>query len=85
MLTIRPVGAQSNAPMSVNYPENSTGAVGSPVNAQDPERRGVNWKVSGDDADDFEIMTNNNAGTLTFKDPPDFEAPRMPTQITSTP
>ena len=76
LLTIQPAGAQSNAPISVNYPENSTGAVGSPVYAQDPERRGVNWRVEGEDADEFDIMTNNNAGTLTFKDPPDFEEPQ---------
>ena len=75
LLTIRPVGAQSSAPIDVSYPENSTGRVGSPVYAQDPERRGVNWKVEGTDFERFEITTNNNAGTLTFRDSPDFEAP----------
>ena len=76
LLTIRPVGAQSSAPIDVSYPENSTGRVGSPVYAQDPERRGVNWKVEGTDFDLFEINTNNNAGTLSFKDSPDFEDPK---------
>ncbi len=80
LLTIRPVGAQSSAPIDVSYPENSTGRVGSPVYAQDPERRGVNWgvnwKVEGDDSERFEITTNNNAGTLSFNDPPDFEDPK---------
>ena len=76
LLTIRPVGAQSSAPIDVSYPENSTGRVGSPVYAQDPERRGVNWRLSGDDADDFKVMTSNNAGTLTFETPPDFEDPK---------
>ena len=74
LLTIRPVGAQST-PMSVNYPENSDGPVGSPVYAQDPERRGVNWRVEGTDAEDFMITTSNNAGTLRFKEVPNFEAP----------
>ena len=76
LLTIRPVGAQSSAPIDVSYPENSTGRVGSPVYAQNPERRGVNWKVEGTDRDLFEINTNNNAGTLSFKDSPDFEDPK---------
>ena len=85
LLTIRPVGAQSNAPISVNYPENSTGAVGSPVYAQDPERRGVNWRVEGTDPDHFEITTNNNVGTLRFKESSRLRGPPwMPTKITST-
>ena len=76
LLTIRPVGAQSSAPIEVSYPENSTGRVGSPVYAQDPERRGVNWKVEGTDNGLFEINTTNNAGTLSFKTSPDFEDPK---------
>ena len=45
--------------------------------ANDPEKADadnsgdVDWKLTGTDADDFEIA----AGVLTFKTPPDFEAP----------
>ena len=38
----------------------------------DPERRGINWDVTGIDADDFEISSR---GVLTFKTPPNYEAP----------
>ena len=41
--------------------------------APDPEEDALDWKLTGTDADDFEI--DGNTGILTFKDAPDFEAP----------
>ena len=70
-----PARRSADSPMSVNYPENSDGAVGSPVYAQDPEKRGVNWRVEGTDAEDFMITTNNNAGTLTLQGGPQLRGP----------
>ena len=39
--------------------------------AVDPEGDDLTWTLDGTDADDFDIA----AGALTFKTPPDFEAP----------
>ena len=79
LLTIRPVGAQSDGapqltivpPNTVEHNENDDGAVYTFV-ATDPEGRTIFWTLSGTDADDFEI-TN---GVLKFKIAPDYEIPR---------
>ena len=53
-----------------NYPENSSGRVGT-YSKRDPEGAGVTWSaLGGDDAEHFEL---SNAGVLTFKTPPDVE------------
>ena len=58
-------------PTAVNYPENGTGTVVS-YRASDPEGDPVTWFLQeGTDRDDFSI----NAGKLTFKTPPNYEAP----------
>ena len=61
----------SNAPdAATNYDENGTGTVIS-LSATDPERRGVDWEVTGTDAADFTI----SGGALRFMNSPNFEAP----------
>ncbi len=56
---------------AVSYPENGTGTVAS-YRATDPEGDPVTWFLQeGADRDDFSL----NAGKLTFKTPPDYEAP----------
>ena len=55
---------------SAQYPENSVQTVKS-YTAVDPENAGINWSLSGDDADLFDI----EGGALTFSDPPNFEEP----------
>ena len=57
---------------SKNYPENGTGGVDT-YTAIDPEGGSVTWSpLSGDDRGDFNI---SSTGALTFKTPPNFEAP----------
>ena len=58
-------------PTAKSYPENGTGTVAS-YRASDPEGQSVTWSLSGTDRDDFSISTS---GKLTFKTPPDYEAP----------
>ena len=58
-------------PTAKSYPENGTGTVAS-YRASDPEGQSVTWSLSGTDSDDFSISTT---GKLTFKTPPDYEAP----------
>ena len=58
-------------PTAKSYPENGTGTVAS-YRATDPEGQSVTWSLSGTDSDDFLISTT---GKLTFKTPPDYEAP----------
>ena len=58
-------------PAAKSYPENGTGTVAS-YRATDPEGQSVTWSLSGTDSDDFSISTT---GKLTFKTPPDYEAP----------
>ena len=56
---------------TVSYPENGTGTVAS-YRATDPEGDPVTWFLQeGADCDHFSL----NAGKLTFKTPPDYEAP----------
>ena len=56
---------------SIDYLENHMGKVAS-YTATDPEGASITWKLSGDDSEDFHISTG---GELTFKTPPDHEAP----------
>ena len=72
------VFAQENGD-PITYPEiiipDAQGADFPPVQtfkSEDPEGAGVQWDVTGLDADDFEISAN---GELRFKEQPDFEDP----------
>ena len=58
-------------PTAKSYPENGTGTVAS-YRATDPEGQSVTWSLSGTDRGNFSISTT---GKLTFKTPPDYEAP----------
>ena len=58
-------------PTSVNYAENGTTIVAA-YSATDPDGDSVTWSVAGTDAARFSIST---LGELTFKSPPDYEAP----------
>ena len=58
------------ATSSHTYDENGTGAVAT-LKADDPEGMGVDWDVTGTDADDFMI----DGGALMFKKSPDYESP----------
>ena len=53
-----------------DYAENGTGPVAT-YTAVDPEGADIVWSVAGTDAGDFSIEN----GVLTFKSPPNFEAP----------
>ena len=55
---------------TVYFNENGTGKVAT-YTAADPENAALTWKVTGVDSDAFSI----DGGVLTFKEPPDFEAP----------
>ena len=55
---------------TVNYAENDTGTVET-YTATDPEGATINWSLTGTDAGDFSITQ----GELTFRSPPDYEAP----------
>ena len=55
---------------TVNYAENDTGTVET-YTATDPEGATIAWSLSGTDAGDFLI----SQGELTFRSPPDYEAP----------
>ena len=78
LLTIRPLGAQSDGapqltivpPNTVEHNENDGGPVYTFV-ATDPEGKTIFWTLSGTDADDF--MIDN--GVLQFKNAPDYEIP----------
>ena len=55
----------------MNYPENGTTAVAT-YSTNDPDGDDVTWSVAGTDAARFSI---NEDGELSFKSPPDHEAP----------
>ena len=55
----------------IEYAENGTDAVRT-FTSTDPEGSGIDWDVTGIDADDFMIDAR---GVLTFKSPPNYEAP----------
>ena len=54
----------------IMYAENGTDPVRT-FSSEDPEGAGINWDVTGIDADDFMI----SGGVLAFKSPPDYENP----------
>ena len=58
-------------PASVDYPENGTSTVAT-YSAADPDGDEVTWSVGGTDAARFSI---NEDGELSFRSPPDYEAP----------
>ena len=75
LLTIRPVGAQSDptpviddAPATFTHAENSDDAIYT-FRARDPEGKKIFWTLTGTDAADFKI----DGGALSFKSAPDFE------------
>ena len=63
-----PLFAQDSG--TIEYAENGTGPVAT-YTAVDPEGADIVWSVAGTDAGDFSIEN----GVLTFKSPPNFEAP----------
>ena len=56
----------------VKYPENATSSVAT-YTAADPESDSLAWTLTGTDAAWFDI---DDDGVLSFKSPPDFEAPK---------
>ena len=62
---------QRNTQDSFVYPENGASAIYT-YRATDPEGRDVTWGLSGTDSGAFSI---SETGVLTFKSPPDYEAP----------
>ena len=59
-----------DAPNTFNYQENGTNPVQT-YTATDPDSDSITWSLSGTDSGDFSIT----GGALTFKQPPNFEAP----------
>ena len=55
----------------IDYAENGEGAVRT-FTSTDPEGGGIDWDVTGIDADDFNIDAR---GVLMFNSPPDYESP----------
>ena len=87
LLTIRPVGAQSDerpvidqAPATFTHAENSDSPVYT-FRADDPEGKKIFWTLTGTDAADFEI----DGGTLSFKSARNFEMPTDRVQGTPAP
>ena len=60
-----------SGPDVVDYPENGTNVVAA-YTATDPEGDSITWSLEGADKYRFEI---SSAGALTFKSPPDHDAP----------
>ena len=58
-------------PTTVNYPEDST-TTAATYSTNDPDGDDVTWSIAGTDAARFSISED---GELTFKSPPDYEAP----------
>ena len=75
IIIVAPAISAQEAPMMVDYKENGTGAVIT-FTSTDPENgtpgAGIDWDVTGTDADDFVI---DASGTLMFVSPPDYEEP----------
>ena len=62
---------EAGEPMEVMYVENDTDEVIT-FTSTDPENSGIDWDVTGTDADDFSI---DDRGVLMFNSSPDFEEP----------
>ena len=58
-------------PTSIDYPENSTTTVAT-YSITDPESNDITWSVAGTDAARLSI---SEEGELSFRSPPDYEAP----------
>ena len=63
--------AQGNGPITASYPENHDSPVIA-LTSTDPEGMGVHWDITGLDAEAFSISPE---GVITFRHPPDYEAP----------
>ena len=71
VLSTSPDSTFAQAPDNmIMYAENGMEPVRT-FTSEDPEGAGINWDVTGIDADDFEI----SGGVLTFKNPPNYEKP----------
>ena len=71
IIIVAPAISAQEGPMMVDYKENGTGVVIT-FTSTDPEGAGIDWDVTGLDADDFSIDAR---GVLMFKSPPNYEAP----------
>ena len=69
VFAISTIQAQQDGP--IEYQENGDGPVLT-LSSADPEGAGIDWDVTGIDADDFEI---SSGGVLTFKKSPNYESP----------
>ena len=67
---ISPDSTFAQTPEVIMYAENGDGPVRIFI-SEDPEGAGINWDVTGIDADDFTI----SGGVLSFKEPPNYESP----------
>ena len=63
--------AQGYGPITASYPENHDSPVIA-LTSTDPEGMGVHWDITGLDAEAFSISPE---GVITFRHPPDYEAP----------
>ena len=66
-----------SGPASRSFAENGTGMVAA-FEAKDPERENISWSLGGVDAALFQIAETGDItvrGDLSFRSPPDFEAP----------
>ena len=64
-------GLVVTGPSSIDYAEDRTGMVAT-YSAAGPDAARATWSLEGDDAGDFRI---SNAGVLTFRTTPNYEAP----------
>ena len=71
---IAPAASAQGGPMLVKYAENGTGSVIT-FTSTDPEGGGIDWDVTGIDADDFAIDPVTGELRFATPDPPNFEAP----------
>ena len=60
-------------PSTVPYEENDTGIVAT-FRADDPEQESITWALTGSDRNALTLSANITDATLTFNDPPDYEA-----------
>ena len=80
LLTTSAASATGQDAIVVRYTENEESPVVA-LTSTDPEGMGVHWEVTGLDSDDFQI---SQQGVLTFRSPPDFEAPTDREMLSTT-
>ena len=69
------VAAQALEPGTISYAENGMEPV-RVFTSTDPEGAGIDWDVTGTDADDFEIVRDSlGNGVLSFRKSPNYEKP----------